>query len=700
MRKGELAAYGTPLELKSEYGSPLQFTCLVPSQLVEQAKRDIKRHFEEYAKYVEVVSGEAGNITVKITAIQDAKGGEGVDVDVLTDFVVWLEDESTSGVTEYGFSNSSLEEVFLKVTQASDEEVKQRDELDEYDVCCAGCSRSVILCCMRSCCRCCCCPRRRAQPDNGNDELDRLAASQAGGIDSTSISSFTPVLSVWSQTIAIIYFTVSRHWIGKWSSYIFYVTLIGAALFLMVRATNSFASIAFLAAPTAFLSMSIITFISPIYRDRELGVLYLMRAQGLLKPSFLAGNAVYAFTIQFILTFIMLSLIYLSGLYQPPDLCPTDFSYCALPTWSWTRTVSAEQVWFDDETGAQVYANWQGGGYWKMLLTALAFALTTPGAVFSSSYLPGFKLAVVSVVTISILAAVTPLICFYILAPKRYEECVPEICDVSLSDYSLADLKSSSTTFLDCIGLQISEASGSLCLPKGAAILPQFGLFQMLALTLVGDIRFTSNPPEYIEVFMAAFGDDVRCGDETCQFPAAHDHFLSNFGYMVLSAFLLLALGFCFVSFFSFPSGFVLQIRHFLAQTWMVLSCERRRQENESKAEKEDTEPFDEVVEESALVDAIVKGRLSPGVHPKEEDEENGNSEGVPGDDDRISQGTPSGADTEASRNNLPLVLAHKLRKVYPSLGGVPPKVALKSLDLHVPKGQVLGLLGQNGAGT
>lgn len=41
----------------------------------------------------------------------------------------------------------------------------------------------------------------------------------------------------------------------------------------------------------------------------------------------------------------------------------------------------------------------------------------------------------------------------------------------------------------------------------------------------------------------------------------------------------------------------------------------------------------------------------------------------------------------------------HNLRKVYPSSGRAPPKVALDSLDLHVPKGQVLGLLGHNGSG-
>lgn len=58
--------------------------------------------------------------------------------------------------------------------------------------------------------------------------------------------------------------------------------------------------------------------------------------------------------------------------------------------------------------------------------------------------------------------------------------------------------------------------------------------------------------------------------------------------------------------------------------------------------------------------------------------------------------------DVEIERNprdELPPVLLHKMRKVHPALGGLPPKIALESLDLYVPKGQVLGLLGKNGAG-
>ncbi len=53
----------------------------------------------------------------------------------------------------------------------------------------------------------------------------------------------------------------------------------------------------------------------------------------------------------------------------------------------------------------------------------------------------------------------------------------------------------------------------------------------------------------------------------------------------------------------------------------------------------------------------------------------------------------------ESNRDKLPPVVMHKLREVFPHLGGVPEKVALVSLDLHVPRGEVLGLLGKNGAG-
>lgn len=52
----------------------------------------------------------------------------------------------------------------------------------------------------------------------------------------------------------------------------------------------------------------------------------------------------------------------------------------------------------------------------------------------------------------------------------------------------------------------------------------------------------------------------------------------------------------------------------------------------------------------------------------------------------------------KADYYKYPLIIKD-MRKVYPSCGGVPPKVATKSFCLRIKKGEMFGLLGPNGAG-
>ena len=122
MRKGELAAWGSPLELKSQHGSALQFSVIVEKAKVATTEATIRSHFGSLIKWVKVDAGEAGNIRVTIQKIQQNERDDGVDVVTLTNFVAWLEDSEKSSVTEYGFSNSSLEEVFLKITEGDIDE--------------------------------------------------------------------------------------------------------------------------------------------------------------------------------------------------------------------------------------------------------------------------------------------------------------------------------------------------------------------------------------------------------------------------------------------------------------------------------------------------------------------------------------------------------------------------------------------------
>jgi hypothetical protein len=73
--------------------------------------------------WVEVQSSDIGNVVVKVKTLKEkASDDEGVAVHKLSAFVSWL-DGDESPLTEYGFSNSSLEEAFLKVTEGDEEEV-------------------------------------------------------------------------------------------------------------------------------------------------------------------------------------------------------------------------------------------------------------------------------------------------------------------------------------------------------------------------------------------------------------------------------------------------------------------------------------------------------------------------------------------------------------------------------------------------
>jgi hypothetical protein len=399
---------------------------------------------------------------------------------------------------------------------------------------------------------------------------------------------------------------------------------------------------------------------------------------------------------------------------------------CLSKSWGGKRNVEPDVVWFNDE--AVVYATWQGGGYGQLFGAALAFALTMPGAVFSSSYIPGFKLALVLVVTFSLVASITPLICYYFLAPKFVNDCVGDNFNQELCGSNQNPLGTSGREYLNCVGLLVSQAQSSLCLPRSTAILPPFGLFHLLSMALISDITFVSDPPEYVEeVFIPSIGGDF-CSGSTCQFPFAHDRYGMYLGFMLLGAFLLLLLGFCLVTFFSFPSGVSRQVRNYISHLYKsLLFSKELRMDTENKKIGEETEPFEEVLKESELVHRILREFQSPSgevSHSLELVEEDSGRDMDPLASPPIEVETGElnintntstretlaplpveagefNIDTNIStRENFPPVLAYQLRKVYPSLGGLPPKVALASLDLHVPKGQVLGLLGQNGAGT
>lgn len=122
--------------------------------------------------------------------------------------------------------------------------------------------------------------------------------------------------------------------------------------------------------------------------------------------------------------------------------------------------------------------------------------------------------------------------------------------------------------------------------------------------------------------------------------------------------------------------------RHALSNVFKSKAKQQRR-EDVSRQNGEDKE-LGEVDEERRLVESIISPLL---VQPNTDDTE-----------ERLFPALSSST-SKTDRENLPPVIMHKLSKTFPSLGGSPTKVSLASLDLHVPRGEVLGLLGKNGAG-
>ena len=214
LNEGDLVAFGTPLELKSKYGSAIQFSLITDKEKVGDVEESIKEKFSDSLMHCIIKPSQSGYITLTIKKIarEDEKNDEGVPVNVLSEFIRFLE-EDHSPVNEFGISNSSLEEVFLAVTKHSTRE-HARDEEDAPHDCC-------------SCCSCCCCCRRpQRQLTNEVDNMEQPAMNLSQPrIDFSpteqprvDLAVYERKLSVATQIKALVRFYAARGWWSGGSS--------------------------------------------------------------------------------------------------------------------------------------------------------------------------------------------------------------------------------------------------------------------------------------------------------------------------------------------------------------------------------------------------------------------------------------------------------------------------------------------------
>lgn len=645
MREGELAAFGSPLQLKTEHGTALQFTLLVDKTCLEEAQTLVERFFVDCDEWVEIQSSDTGTMLVKITSLLDHGDRHNIRIEKLASFLAWL-DEEGSVVSEYGFSNSSLEEVFLKVTQGD----------------------------------------RGATPfvsEAAMDVADEDVEMTGDGLNSHDLNLYTPKLSARNQAIVVFVTSVARSWRGRGSvgNYCLFGLLFLSTVVLFVGFSWTGDTYLLLTVANIMLSVLLLVIIGPIYTDRKEGQLYLMKAQGLLPLGFLCGLGLYAFTVQLVYNVLMLTGLFATPFFRESELCGIDGDWSSCyPGFGGRQYVNRVEIWnYSDEyegKNVSLFAVRAPGGYGMVFGVAVVTAFATVGRTFATAFLPGYHIPLATIMLITLLVGCLPILLGIVKQSNDddYEHCLnitnPNFfCD---GNFSKSDV---SADFVDCVGFMVDSVGlGTFCVSPQAALLPQVGMYQMLAMTYSSKVTFMSEPEEYVQNVLIPLLDAVQCKDDTCDFPFANRLYGLNFIYTFLGGVLLIVFGLLLAYTLVFPVGPIIHLKHMIKNSFDWSKSSQRT--NNVDTQNEDSE-LPEVTEERESVAKIVGPFLADDAEP----------------------GSQSLDYSRIPRDEVAPAILHQIRKVYPALGGRPPKVAVERLDLHVPKGQVLGLLGKNGAG-
>ena len=513
MANGSLHAYGSPLELKTKHGSALQFTLICDKENAAAVEEAVKHtYFADSLPFIEYSASESGYATLVIkkvskdspydtlpeapaVAVPVVEGNEtddapeahanptkqksieellGVPIWTLSDFIGWLEDDH-SPVSEFGISNSSLEEVFLSVTRDAGPPRESHTNQSR-----SGCF---------SCCCCCRPPQHQTHLEEANTNMGSINALSLPTQNVTqspkvNLSSYARKLSVVTQTKAIIRFNFARSWTGRPSI----ANWVCFSLFCVLNMFNGFGMVVFwpnwgvwyFLLPTVMAcSFMLISIISPIYADRANGLWKMMTTQSMMESSFLLGTSIYSLLVQFAYTFVLLTLFYASPIFRTastPD-CKADTSYitddiydgsyssydyeCGYSSFGEKAIVnprSRNQVLSGldaDGNEVSVYAHSAPGGYGLVLAIIIVFSLTLPGAVLSSAFLPGFKLSLVGISLVVLAACASPgfLHLGYNLDENWLGNCTESFFQnhVNCSD-TVFTLDNANADFVDCVG--------------------------------------------------------------------------------------------------------------------------------------------------------------------------------------------------------------------------------------------------------
>jgi len=216
-------------------------------------------------------------------------------------------------------------------------------------------------------------------------------------------------------------------------------------------------------------------------------------------------------------------------------------------------------------------------------------------------------------------------------------------------------------------GLSANDLQSLTCANPSLALFPPFGLALSLYTSYVSYIEVSVlGDDSFPLAFTAALSnaaDEVVCDGNACSVPFVEERARAYGGNALVGSALFLLAGIVVTYLAKFPPEWFNSLKKKLVSVCSIAAISSligsKSTAHQNTINQEDQEQDVDVKEESEYVVNAMSGSI----------------------------------------DSLPPILMNKLTKIYPSHGGLPPKVACKDLDLHVEAGQMLGLLGPNGAG-
>ncbi|GFH47487.1 hypothetical protein CTEN210_03962 [Chaetoceros tenuissimus] len=449
-------------------------------------------------------------------------------------------------------------------------------------------------------------------------------------------------VTIYGQVSALIMFNIRRKWQkggyrGSMISCAVYITFFLSCLGFSTLARNKNFDVT-----TKFLLLGALTFIflrhaSYGYKDISAGLLEFMELRGLRLTSYVLSVWMDTFFSQFTIMILLSIMLYLGAILTKDDLAQYS------------------NIFFKEAQTFQVEATLPD--FSKMILVAFIFAIASSGSVllllsFVSS---GSKYNFMRFISGICMLLLVPYIFFDVLIDpaKDWFTILKEDIDCPTTQEFPSSMKSEEilTCIYLCSGLD-SILYQDLVASKYLSLVPVVGAFQGILMSLRAVARFD----ERMEGF-----NDKFCRENVCMFPLAESLNNQHIHFFLYGALIMNLMGVLLFMFVRLPS---------------------RTKTSQFSVLDEISPRTEEVALEKEKVFQIIQ----PMIHTHNDA------------DCESAQVMQCSLDISQQNTDLPPILTYGLRKVYSNQNNE-DRVALGSLDLAIPKGEMLALLGNNGSG-